>query len=39
MFDLVAELVVPVGIPIKEVKAEIQIYPVVVEAKIRKCST
>ena len=37
-FYPIAELVIPVGIPIKEAKAEVQIYPVIVEAKIRKCS-
>ena len=33
----VAELVIPIEIPIKEAKAEIETYPVIVEAKIRKC--
>ena len=34
----IAELVVPIniGIPIKEAKAEIEIWPVVVEAKIKE---
>ena len=34
----VAELIIPIGIPKKEAKAEIEINPVVVEAQIRKCS-
>ena len=38
IFNHIAELVIPIGIPIKEVKAEIEIHPVVVEVKIRKCS-
>ena len=33
----IAELVISIRIPIKEVKAEIEIHPVIVEAKIRKC--
>ena len=37
-FNPIAELVVPIniGIPIKEAKAEIEIWPVVVEAKIKE---
>ena len=38
IFNPIAELVIPIGIPIKEAKAEIEIHPVIVEAKIRKCS-
>ena len=38
IFNPIAELVIPIGIPSKEAKAEFIIYPVVVEAKIRKCS-
>ena len=38
IFNPIAELVIPIGIPIKEVKAEIEIHPVILEAKIRKCS-
>ena len=34
-FDLVAELVISTVIPSKEAKAEIEIGPVVIEAKIR----
>ena len=37
IFNLIAELVIPIGIPIKEAKAENEIHPVIVEAKIRKC--
>ena len=33
----IAELVISIRIPIKEVKAEIEILPVIVEAKIRRC--
>ena len=31
-------LIIPIGIPIKEAKAEIEINPAIVDAKIRKCS-
>ena len=34
----ISELVVPIGMPIKDVKAEVEIHPVIAEAKIRKCS-
>ena len=37
-FNPITELVIPIGIPIKEEKAVIEIHPVIVEAKIRKCS-
>ena len=37
-FNPIAELVIPTRIPSKETKAEIEIHPVIVEAKIRKCS-
>ena len=33
-----AELVIPIGIPIKEAKEEMETHPVVIETKIRKCS-
>ena len=33
-----AELVIPIGIPTKEAKAEMETHPVIVEAKIRNCS-
>ena len=38
ILSTIAELVIPIGIPSKEVKAEIEIHPVIVEAKIRTCS-
>ena len=38
IFNPIAELIIPVEIPSKEAKAEIQIHPVIVEAKIRKYS-
>ena len=34
-FNPIAELVIPIGIPTKEAKTEMEIYPVTVEAKIR----
>ena len=37
-FNPIAKLVVPVGIPSKEAKAEIEIHPAIVQAKIRKFS-
>ena len=38
IFNPIAELVIPIGILIKEQEAEIEMYPRIVEAKIRKCS-
>ena len=38
IFNPIAELVIPIGAPNKEEKAEIAIHPETVEAKIRKCS-
>ena len=38
IFNPIAELVISIGIPTKETKAEIEIHPVIVEAKIRMCS-
>ena len=38
IFDPLEELVIPTGMPIKKIKTEIEIHPVIVEAKIRKCS-
>ena len=38
IFNPIAELVIPIGIPIKESKAEIEIHPAFVKAKIRQCS-
>ena len=37
-FNPAAELVIPIEIPRKEAKAEIEIHAVIVEVKIRKCS-
>ena len=34
--NLIAELVIPTEVPSKEAKAEIEIHPVTVEAKLRK---
>ena len=34
----IAELIIPIGIPMKEGKSEIEIHPVIAEAKIRKFS-
>ena len=33
--NLIAELVIPIGIPSKKTKSEIEIYPEIVEAKIK----
>ena len=38
IFNPIAELLISIGIPIKEAKAEIETHPVILEAKIRKCS-
>ena len=38
IFNPIAELVIPIGIPTKEAKVEIKTHPVNVEAKIRKSS-
>ena len=37
-FDPIAELVIPIGMPSEETRAEIEINPVTAKAKIRKCS-
>ena len=37
IFNPVAELVIRIGIPSQEAKVELEIHPVIVEAKIRKC--
>ena len=37
-FDPIEELVIPIGTPSKEAKAEIEKHQVIVEVKIRKCS-
>ena len=38
MFSPIVKLAIPIRIPSKEAKPEIQIHPVIVEAKIRNCS-
>ena len=38
IFNPIAELVIPIVIPSKEAKAEIEMHTVIAEAKIRKCS-
>ena len=38
IFNATAELVMPIGIPAKEAKAEMQTHPVTVETKISKYS-
>ena len=38
IFNPIAELIIPIGIPSKEAKAEIEIHPVIVGTKIRKSS-
>ena len=38
IFDPNAEFLISIGIPTKEVKSEIETHPVILEAKIRKCS-
>ena len=38
IFNCIAELVIPIGIPSKEAETETEIHPLIVEAKIRKCS-
>ena len=38
IFNPIAELVILIGIPTKEATAEIEIDPVIIEPKIRKCS-
>ena len=38
IFNPIAELVIPIRMPTKEAKGEMETYPVIVEAKIIKCS-
>ena len=38
IYHPMAKLVIPIGRPIKKTKVEIEIHPVIVEPKIRKCS-
>ena len=37
IFNAIVELVIPIGIPTKEEKAEMETHPVILEAKIRRC--
>ena len=36
IFNPIVELVIPIGIPTKEEKAEMETHPVILEAKIRR---
>ena len=38
IFNPITEFVIPIEIPTKETKAEIEIHPVTIEAKMRTCS-
>ena len=38
IFNRYCELAIPIGMPNKKAKAEMEIYPVTVEIKIIKCS-
>ena len=38
IFNPIAELVIPIGIPTKEVKTEMETHPVTAEISISKCS-
>ena len=38
IFKPIAEIVIPIRIPTKEAKAEIEVHPVIVKASMRKCS-
>ena len=38
IFNAIVELAVPIGIPTKEGKTEMETHPVMVEVKISKCS-
>ena len=38
IFNAFAELTIPIGIPTKEAKAEMDIHPLTVETKINNCS-
>ena len=37
LFNTIAELVIPIGIPTEEAKAEMEMHPVTVEINISKC--
>ena len=39
IFKLIAEFVIPIGIPTKEAKAEMETFPVILEVTINKWST
>ena len=38
IFNTIAELIIPIGIPTKETKAEMGMHPVTVELGVSKCS-
>ena len=38
IYNPIAELIIPIGIPTKKAKAEIEMHPVTVEINISKCS-
>ena len=38
IFNPIAELVIPLGIPTKDAKSEMETHPVIAEPKKRKCS-
>ena len=38
MFNPIVQLAIPIGIPTKEAKSEIETHPVIVEIKIGECS-
>ena len=38
IFNLIKELAIPIGIPTKEAKVEMETYPVIVEIALRKWS-
>ena len=38
ILNSIAEVVIPIGIPTKEVKAEMETPPVIEEPKVRNCS-
>ena len=38
IFNPIVDFVIPIGTPSKEAKAEFEVHPVIVEAKMRKCS-
>ena len=38
IFNPIAELIIPIGIPTKKARAEMETHPVIVEIKVSKCS-